>query len=133
MREIKFRAWDKVYDNMTYNIQNMYEGICDVTDNGLYYYMGCFASFLEDESFIIMESTNILDMNGGEIYEGDILEFTSPSVNYDGFNTTIVEVFRDVRGSFRIKGSGIYTTELYCNRNKVGVIGNIYENANLLR
>ena len=52
MREIKFRAWDKLTQRMIYRVFN--------TRN--------------DEDYILMQYTGLKDKNGKEIYEGDIIK-----------------------------------------------------------
>jgi len=58
MREIKFRAWDKVYEHF-------HEG-----DIAREYVLG---DFLNNPEYEVTQYTGLLDKNGKEIYEGDIL------------------------------------------------------------
>ncbi len=70
----------------------------------------------ESEDVILMQCTEIKDRNGKEIYEGDIVtkEYTS------GLHTLEV----------KWRGYGGFS-ELYCS-NKFEIIGNIYENPELV-
>ena len=58
---------------------------------------------------------------------------TSSSVNYsDTYWHSYVQVYRIDSGAYRIKGKHIYDTELMSARNRLEVVGNIYQNQNLL-
>ena len=79
------------------------------------------------------QSTGLKDKNGAEIFEGDVLLHTSSSVNYsDTYWHSYVQVYRIDSGAYRIKGKHIYDTELMSARNRLEVVGNIYQNQNLL-
>lgn len=81
----------------------------------------------------LMQSTGLKDKNGVDIFEGDILLHTSSSVNYsDIYWHSYVQVYRMDSGAYRIKGKHIYDTELMSARNRLEIVGNIYQNQNLL-
>lgn len=106
MREIKFRAWDKEKREMILLEPN--------------------TSYSDFKNFELSQYTGLKDKNGKEIYEGDI--FTDDDCSkkrfifeYNGLNLTVREV------GYRI-GSLFITDDMI----KLEVIGNIYENPELL-
>lgn len=108
MREIKFRAWgfNKMFEPRT--LVNMCQCMPRIDFQGL----------------TLMQITGIKDKNGKEIYEGDILEGKDhwawgdwrKVVTFDG-------------GCFRPFGTGDWEPD----PEDVEVIGNIYENPELLK
>lgn len=85
------------------------------------------------ESFSLMQSTGLKDKNGVEIYVGDIVILTSKSINYaDTYWHNYAEVIRHPNGAYRLRGKGMYETELYGNRKRVTLTGNVYETPELL-
>ena len=93
-------------------------------------------SALDDDGLgtcVLMQSTGLKDKNGVEIFEGDIVILTSKSINYaDTYWHNYAEVFQQTNGAYRLRGKGIYETELYGNRKQVTLTGNIYETPELL-
>ena len=121
----KFRAWasgEKLMSDVEYI--NFASETVVLTDT-----MDCF-NIADVE---LMQSTGLKDKNGVEIFEGDILLHTSKSINYGGtYWHSYVQVYRMVNGAYRIKGEHIYDTELMSARKHLEVVGNIFENAELL-
>ena len=86
---------------------------------------------LKQGEFNLMQSTGLVDKNGKEIFEGDIVNITK------GFDNFMDEVFYDEElCSIRLKG---YSND-YCDFAdwiregfEFEVIGNIYENPELLK
>ena len=119
---IKFRAWDKVFKEMVQvNALVLDEQVVKVT-----YKNGNVAK--EDmKEYELMQSTGLKDKNGKEIFEGDILKS----------NKHVTSVFYE-RGAYRVKfrrtQNTIVTMDVisFIEKYKTKVIGNIYENPELL-
>ena len=113
-REIKFRAWVKKTKTMV----DLYQTTPLALDANLQQ-DGIFIPFSEE--FIIMQFSGLKDKNDNEIYEGDVIK-----TSWEG-NKEVV--FR--KGCFCYQTGG----DKYhiFNEKKVEVIGNIYENKDLLK
>ena len=123
-REIKFRAWLKEENKMV-NVETM-----DFTDKSMQYlekneiidaYL-LRTTFLEDIE--LMQYTGIKDKNDVEIYEGDIIICK--------YGPEIMMEVKWVDEGFRTLGK--YNGDNYVGyvKNSAEVIGNIYENPELL-
>lgn len=122
-REIKFRAWDKIEREMIDNLIS-WEKNGDIShDNHFNSDIPPFRGYMwNSENLEIMQYTGLKDKNGEEIYEGDIIKVLNnlSYVYYDngGFRTNIL-----------LKSSLMYLAD---NKVKIEIIGNIYENPELL-
>lgn len=118
MREIKFRAWDKEKKEMTANFN--FKEMCFKGIWGLFPYL---ENFNPD---YLMQYTGLKDKNGKEIYEGDIVEVQ------DMHHQRLEVLSREGRYIRRyINGN---TRDLHTiNSSWLLVIGNIYENPELLK
>lgn len=117
----KFRAWDKLNNEMSVVEQiNFNRGEFESIGYGV-------SSLREADKIELMQSTGLKDKNGKEIFEGDILK----SNNY------ITSVFYE-KGSYCVKFRRTTNTTVTMNvisfieKYKTKVIGNIYENPELL-
>ena len=129
MREIKFRAWDKLDGKMYHTVETIdfKDGVDMRDDKG----KGCFRMF---ENVDLMQYTGLKDKNGKEIYEGDIVEYDGTD---KGWATTLNN------GRYKVRIDAVKGIELvgYYEPSYVHldgffgnfeVIGNIYEQPNLL-
>lgn len=127
MREIKFRAWDKV-EQMWCNYK-IYDGTVYLMDinTGVWYE--------RYEDFDLMQYTGLKDINNVEIYEGDIVKLYKEKGNFKDIG---VVKFDKNKASFVLETQddyGYLSYDIsYYNYHKVyyKVIGNIYENKELL-
>lgn len=111
MREIKFRAWNghKMFpptDVLNLNMANF------------------------KKTHILMQYTGLKDKNGTEIYEGDIVKDPRRVIDHQN-----IEVFwSDNLSMFMIRNNRkTWSEELYPHVERYEVIGNIYENPELLK
>ena len=124
-REIKFRAWDKEYEEY----MNGYDVLLKYNGSVISRY--ALVTFDTDMpvNVIIEQYTGLEDKNGKEIYEGDIvLDY------YDGDDAFVVEWDKDT-ASFRLTGTdniaSVSFDNFYSDKD-LEVIGNIHENPELL-
>ncbi len=135
MREIKFRAWDKFNKVMTYSEKNYPLSKYSIefnwkNNNKMSLLMLIDPRYGEMREFDadIMQYTGLIDKNGKEIYEGDIVRHFK----------------RDKEKLLKIEissGYGVYAQENDTTKRLIGrsnthlyyeVVGNIYENPELL-
>jgi len=119
-RIFKFRAWDK-HEKKMLNNPKLFE-IIKVYDNqgDLLYRIGR-NTYVDAE--YVQQFTGSLDINGKEIYEGDIVQGIVPNgetVNYKG----AVEW---------LEKQTAFIPFCMCSLRQCEVIGNIYENPDLLK
>ena len=116
-REIKFRAWDYDTNTMIYPDSELETIFCfDKVGLSVYHNNG-----QEISSFELMQYTGLKDRNGKEIYEGDIVRYFKDELG----------IVKFVAGSFIIDGNTCYESFLELG-GKIAIVGNIYENPDLL-
>lgn len=136
MRDIRFKLWDDIDKIMYYDVLINSEHI-------IYEYTNDDEGYIEENeatirltnneyknSFIPLQYTGLKDINGKEIYEGDIVELVNFSENKSyarvGFSFGMFKLIGN--GHYLLEGDGI---SLYTIKN-IRVIGNIFENPELL-
>jgi uncharacterized phage protein (TIGR01671 family) len=114
-RIIKFRAWDKTNKNMLYDVAT---GVITIWDYAKL--PGSKERSAKSDDCEFMQFTGIIDKNGKEIYEGDIVK---------SYKTFVVEWEEDEDIDYGYIGFNL--NRHYQDRYEV--IGNIYENPELLK
>lgn len=120
--KFRFRAW--YAGNMYYNIS---VGGFDETVPSTFSAEGGWVELWgNNKDGIIMQSTGLLDKNGKEIYEGDIVRCPRQWWSFeDAYHVSAVEWGE---GCFKIFSCGDWSVD----PRDVMIIGNIYENPNLI-
>lgn len=116
MRELKFRAWDKTVSKRHMIYVN-------------WKWLGERAEHISD--YVLMQFTGLKDNNGKEIYEGDVIH----QIARDAEDETYVSkgVIEWLYDGFSIKLRDKMFADIRNYGNNIEVIGNIYENKELLQ
>ena len=123
MREIKFRAWLKEHKTMV-NVAEI-----DIDHQLIYHYgfddfEGNFENF---NSIELLQYTGLKDMRGKEIYEGDIVTL---------HNGKYKVIFNTEEARFVLRDDEFELEIPFTNNNnnkRMEVVGNIYENSELIK
>lgn len=122
MREIKFRAWNHVVSKMVYQPT--------LEEDGNTYMHFAYTKEGAFESCQLMQYTGLKDVNGKEIYEGDILAERDILADGGHPDKLFVAEFDD-RGCFIAKEIGPPDFALLDDYDFV-IVGNLYEHPELL-
>jgi uncharacterized phage protein (TIGR01671 family) len=139
MREIKFRAWERPSKEMIYSKEGRLVIPALVEWRTSDFCLLCHVStgrghFVTGHSGTLMQFTGLKDKNGKEIYEGDIIRNSMQSARC-GY---VIEWWDGrFRAIFYNHGERIesinYSTPYFDRTDDVEVIGNIYENPELIK
>ena len=114
-REIKFRAWHNG-NNFILDNAHIYDDFNEmIVSNG--------------NTYSLMQFTGLLDKNGKEVYESDIVEFY-----YNDKKTLGEIIFHNSKATYGIKGKGYFLSFAWLNSIELydyEVIGNIHQNKDL--
>jgi uncharacterized phage protein (TIGR01671 family) len=131
MREIKFRAWFHVnpvnYQYYKGKLLNPNQMFTDSWDGQ------CLLFAHEGQPVEIMQYIGLKDKNGQEIYDGDIIIFDNREIGGGRITGEVIFNTDQTLGNLEW---GIFTKDGYHTTDFLGeieVIGNIYENPNLLK
>lgn len=125
MKNFKFRAWDKE-ENKMWNVETLYieDEWVKVNDGSIY---GVTKDLIR--SYCLMQSTGLRDKNGVEIYEGDIVQHSEkPNPCF----SSPFKVIQARTGEWRLDNFRCGTVLAFSNQDELEVLGNIYENPELL-
>ena len=127
----KYRAWDSAK-------KEMFKDTFAITESGQVVVVeqesvASFPDYVFVEHLVIMQSTGLVDKNGKEIFEGDVVQFEdcSEASDFLYINTGIIEW---CQGGFHVtnRDSVLMEDLLDGDSLDVTIIGNIYENPELL-
>lgn len=125
----KFRAWDKRFSEFVEDFFVSEDGkIYKKSTNTGY---GIAISRETSDKVILMQSTGLKDKNGKEIFEGDVVRQvrTQPTTE----NEIIIGVVTMIEGAWLIMNDcEQLASKLWSETNENEIIGNTYENPDLL-
>lgn len=118
-RVIKFRVYNYTIEQMTYDIESIdfSNGVINQINTDIDRIL------FPDKECVLMQFTNLIDKNGVEIYEGDIIK-------YDSDDKNIGKIIY-IKTAYYISWIN-HSNSLLDLDDRIEVIGNIYENQELL-
>lgn len=121
----KYRAWDNAN-------KEMFKDTFSITESGQVVVVEqedvmCPPDYVFVDHLVIMQSTDMVDRDGNIIFEGDIVKMLKDIYS----EPTYYEVVRHRGGAYRLE-SKQHGCELWLRHTDCEVIGNIYENPELL-
>ena len=131
----KFRVWIKTEKRMikTGDLLDIdYENEVVTTQRVYFYFDNGLPDGRDLDNFVfeeieLMQSTGLFDKNGKEIFEGDIVKMSKDVYS----EPTYYEVVRHRGGAYRLE-SKQHGCELWLRHTDCEVVGNVYENRELL-
>ena len=120
--KLKFRAWLKKRQEMDNEIDHI-----SWLEDELYCIGDGITYMVSAEDLVLMQTTGLKDKNGKEIFEGDIVKMSKDVYS----EPTYYEVVRHYGGAYRLE-SKQHGCELWLRHTNCEVVGNIYENRELL-
>ncbi|MEI4342440.1 YopX family protein [Streptococcus suis] len=120
----KFRVWDKDDEHMYFVAEiNLVEELISVDE---YDYIFDFSDV------VLMQSTGLFDKNGKEIFEGDVVLLRDELNEFESDVYEIVYSRDNLAWIFYDKDSHDFYWMSTCTWDKIEIIGNIYENPELV-
>lgn len=118
MRQIKFRAWDEVRKEMVEPTS------IEIHDDGMFEVLPCYSG----STYLLMQFTGLVDGDGKEVYEGDIIDFAGLKPieivwRHAGFQSKLIPYETSEPIHLSQEGFTMFAK----------VIGNIYQNPELLQ
>ena len=121
-RQLKFRAWDTVARKFTYPDKG-YQGHYVLTLNGEFFNL---QNGSGGDEYVVQQWTGLKDYELNDIYEGDI-------VRYELDETIYIQTVKWGNNGWEMIDTRSYGTPLIVNLPNFEVIGNIFENSELLK
>ena len=119
---LKFRAWLKKEQEMDNDIDHI-----SWLEDELYCIGDGITYMVSAEDLELMQSTGLVDRDGRIIFEGDIVKMSKDVYS----EPTYYEVVRHYGGAYRLE-SKQHGCELWLRHTDCKVVGNVYENPELL-
>lgn len=137
----KFRAWDKESKSMHQILEIIYSNdlsyISFITIGGGNLIYG--PKRRSGDDFIIMQSTGLKDKNSVDIFEGDVVKVSDGGNEEDSYTSVVKNYADDGYPAFDIEApslwyyeSNVLSTIMGGDYETIEVIGNVWENPNLL-
>ena len=141
-KHIKFRAWDKITKQI-FEVKQIDFNAIERNVYGIITYKSFLGGVNESLSFRsfdnveLMQYTGLKDKKGFEIYEGDILKDNRGYIGNVGYNSLYarfeIKVIKTPAGAEWQIGDDFSLDELNIANSEYKIIGNIYENSELLK